>query len=80
MDDGGGFPRAGEADGDNRHFGLVGMRERVEKLNGELSILSRPGEGTRVTARIPLRSPRNGCPTIPRSRGGEPRPPQPYGH
>jgi signal transduction histidine kinase len=80
MDDGSGFPRAGEVNGDNRHFGLVGMRERVEKLNGELSIVSRPSEGTRVMARIPLRPSRNGCPTIPRSHGGEPRPPQPYGH
>jgi len=31
------------------------MRERVALLGGRLSIRSRPGQGTRVTAWIPLR-------------------------
>ncbi|MFB1049922.1 sensor histidine kinase [Paraliobacillus sp. JSM ZJ581] len=35
-------------------FGLVGMRERVEMLNGELSIQSKEGEGTNVLIQIPL--------------------------
>jgi two-component system sensor histidine kinase UhpB len=35
-------------------FGLLGMRERVQALNGEFELLSRPGEGLRVRARIPL--------------------------
>jgi signal transduction histidine kinase len=34
--------------------GLVGMRERVEQLGGEIEISSRPGEGTDVTVRVPM--------------------------
>lgn len=34
--------------------GLVGMRERVEMLGGTLDLRSRPGEGTRVEAAVPL--------------------------
>jgi signal transduction histidine kinase len=37
------------------HFGLIGMRERAEHLDGELRLASRPGEGTRVEVAIPLR-------------------------
>jgi signal transduction histidine kinase len=40
-----------------RAAGLVGMRERVRLLGGELSILSTTGQGTRIRARIPLESP-----------------------
>ena len=29
------------------HFGLIGMRERAERLGGELKLASHPGEGTR---------------------------------
>lgn len=35
-------------------LGLVSMRERLQAVGGELSIDSRPGEGTTVTARILL--------------------------
>jgi signal transduction histidine kinase len=34
--------------------GLRGLRDRVEALDGRLSVLSRPGEGTTVSAEIPL--------------------------
>jgi signal transduction histidine kinase len=34
--------------------GLVGMRERVEALGGEIEVSSRPGNGTEVTVRVPL--------------------------
>ena len=50
-DDGGGFDPA--TAGDDR-FGLHGMRERVELLNGELEIDSAPDRGTRVLARLPV--------------------------
>ena len=50
-DDGSGFD---PALGPGR--GLLGMRERVEMLGGTLKIDSRPGEGTRVSSTLPLRS------------------------
>jgi signal transduction histidine kinase len=54
LDDGTGFvltdgarpPAAG-------HFGLLGMRERVQKLQGELTIETTPGRGTVVRATVP---------------------------
>lgn len=52
-DDGKGFdPAAALRAGRSR--GLVGMRERAELLGGTLEIDSAPGEGTTVTAGIPL--------------------------
>ena len=36
-----------------RHFGLLGMRERVQALRGKFEVDSRPGEGTTVTVTIP---------------------------
>jgi len=49
-DDGKGF------DTDERHtgLGLVGMRERVELLDGTLGIESDAGTGTRIRAAIPV--------------------------
>ncbi len=35
-------------------FGLHAMRERVEQLDGALAITSAPGDGTTITARLPL--------------------------
>jgi signal transduction histidine kinase len=34
------------------HFGLVGMQERAEVIEGELEIVSEPGKGTMVRLRI----------------------------
>lgn len=48
-DNGRGFD-AGAAD--PGHWGLIGMRERVERAGGRFALLSRPGEGTRVEALI----------------------------
>ncbi|MBA2175553.1 sensor histidine kinase [Halobacillus locisalis] len=50
-DDGKGFDLNEKKD---QSFGLVGMRERVDMLDGELSIDSSPGEGTIVTIQIPI--------------------------
>jgi signal transduction histidine kinase/ligand-binding sensor domain-containing protein len=36
------------------HFGLIGMRERAERLGGELRLASNPGEGTEVEVTVPL--------------------------
>jgi signal transduction histidine kinase len=41
---------------DGAPFGLMGMRERVDLLNGTLIVESRPGEGTSVRVRVPLQS------------------------
>ena len=48
-DDGSGFDPDAETSG----FGLLGIRERVELLQGEVDIASAPGEGTTVTAVLP---------------------------
>lgn len=36
------------------HFGLLGMRERAERLGGELQLHSEPGHGTEVAVTVPL--------------------------
>ena len=36
-------------------LGLISMRERLEAVGGSLEILSRPGEGTRIEAAVPVR-------------------------
>ncbi len=36
------------------HFGLQGIRERVDKLGGTVEIESRPGEGVRLSVVVPL--------------------------
>jgi signal transduction histidine kinase len=55
MDDGKGFDldSKDEAGG----LGLVSMQERIEKLGGELTIISAPGEGTQVKACVNLKTP-----------------------
>lgn len=37
-----------------KSFGIIGMRERVELLKGDLKIISHPGEGTTILFRIPI--------------------------
>lgn len=34
-------------------FGLAGMRQRVQRLSGQLMIESQPGEGTAISASLP---------------------------
>ena len=36
-------------------FGLLGMRERALTLGGDLMILSRPGRGTTIAVKVPLK-------------------------
>ncbi len=39
----------------DKAFGLIGMRERIEWLEGKLHLYSQLGRGTIVTMTIPLR-------------------------
>lgn len=48
-DDGAGFDMSSPSKG----FGLTGMRDRVGEAGGMLRVQSKPGEGTRIVARIP---------------------------
>ncbi|HET9544908.1 MAG TPA: ATP-binding protein [Gaiellaceae bacterium] len=52
VDDGQGFA-VDDAAGAPAGFGLVSMRERAEALGGQLTVASRPGEGTRVELVLP---------------------------
>lgn len=46
-DDGRGF--SGEAPAvPNGHFGIIGMRERVQQMGGNFRVSSKPGEGTQI--------------------------------
>lgn len=53
-DDGQGLESSERASG-GAHFGLQGVRERVDKLGGVLDIDSSPGAGTRLSVTIPVR-------------------------
>lgn len=56
-DDGQGFrPESSTSLLRDGHYGLVGMRERIESTGGLLVVESDPGAGTRLTARIPRTS------------------------
>jgi signal transduction histidine kinase len=51
-DDGVGFDQ--NQVGNGQGLGLTGMKERIEKLGGKLSVESSPGQGTRVGFVLPL--------------------------
>jgi signal transduction histidine kinase len=56
-DDGVGFrPEEVSAPGASRGIGLVGIRERVAQLRGELRLESGPGKGTRLTVEVPVQA------------------------
>lgn len=58
-DDGQGFNPEAVGAG---HHGLLGMRYRIESLGGTLQLLSAPGRGTLVLARLPRRAPSQSAP------------------
>lgn len=57
-DNGVGFepPSSLDALAQQGHFGLIGMQERVQQLNGTLTVSSTPGAGARIDAVLPLAS------------------------
>jgi signal transduction histidine kinase len=54
-DDGCGFDSNHPASSEDGHFGLLGMRERIIGLKGDLRLQSQPGAGTTVIASIPVK-------------------------
>lgn len=52
-DNGEGFDPASAPGPEEGHFGLQGIRERMEAANGSVEIESSPGEGTRVVISMP---------------------------
>lgn len=52
-DDGRGFDPAAPKVG---HYGLINLRERAMKLNGDVAIDAKPGAGAQITFTVPLRS------------------------
>jgi signal transduction histidine kinase len=55
-DDGCGFDSQDGVSPEGGHFGIIGMKERVQELGGRFSIVSQPDQGTVVRARFPLSS------------------------
>jgi signal transduction histidine kinase len=51
-DDGSGFEWGTQLGPERGHFGLQGMRERVEAIRGRFAVETAPGRGTRVTAEV----------------------------
>jgi signal transduction histidine kinase len=56
-DNGKGFVPENCAGPNDGHFGLLGIRERTERLGGRLSITSAPGSGATIRVVIPLTTP-----------------------
>jgi signal transduction histidine kinase len=54
IDDGCGFDPQYATLTEAGHFGFLGMRERAEKIGGQLAIVSAPGAGTRIQVTVPL--------------------------
>ncbi len=53
-DDGCGFDPQGPEGTKDGHFGLVGIRDRARSMAGNLSLKSRPGQGTEILVTVPL--------------------------
>jgi signal transduction histidine kinase len=57
LDDGCGFEPGEVPLQTDGHFGLIGMRERTERLGGSFAVRSAPGKGTELFVDVPVRSP-----------------------
>ncbi len=54
-DDGRGFDGPVDSAGPEGHFGIRGMRERAGQIDGELTVSSERGKGTRVCIEVPAK-------------------------
>lgn len=57
QDDGCGFEPDEVLPENGGHFGLIGMRERTERLGGHFAVHSAPGKGTELCLDVPVRPP-----------------------
>jgi signal transduction histidine kinase len=55
-DDGGGFDPAMLAATTTGHYGLIGMKERVERIGGQFILRSQIGEGTELMIQVPRKT------------------------
>ena len=55
-DDGKGFYFEHSSEKDDKHFGMSLMKERVESLNGNVSINTEPEMGTEIIIQVPLKN------------------------
>jgi len=54
MDDGHGFELELQNSGESRHFGLLGMHERMERIGGYCQVESIRGRGTTILLHLPI--------------------------
>jgi signal transduction histidine kinase len=55
-DDGCGFDPQQLNEGNGHHFGLKGMKERVQRSGGKFQLASAPGKGVRIEVRVPRKT------------------------
>jgi len=72
-DDGEGFDACAARLESQGHFGIVGMRERVEQAGGAFTLSSQPGKGTLVAVSVPLRETGSSAPKRPLQNSTIPR-------
>jgi PAS domain S-box-containing protein len=62
-DNGRGFDvqKRAAAAGQEKRMGLRSMQERVKLMNGEMKLQSKPGQGTKVSIKLPLGEKKNGA-------------------
>jgi ligand-binding sensor domain-containing protein/signal transduction histidine kinase len=63
-DDGRGFDQSVVGRQEQMHYGLIGMRERVERMSGSFFLSTYPGQGTQVRLRIPCKPMRPSKPKV----------------
>ena len=56
VDDGSGFDVQALSEKPENHYGLLGMRERVERIDGEFDLQSSLGVGTQITVEVPRKA------------------------
>lgn len=54
VDDGQGFDPEDISVSQGSHFGLIGMQERIEHVDGQFAVESAPGKGTQLAFRVPM--------------------------